>query len=1098
MKQWHATILTISLLLGTSVCTQGVEADFTLREHLGHGWTNACVTFPLTEAQLAAAEQGKALVDGRGQEIAYQIVVSDGLSSIALQADLAPYQTLAYGFAARPAAKPQTDLHVDTLKDTVSLGNGQIGIEIRQSLQPGQGPIARLRLGPSTWTAGSTLVGGGPVADYAAEVVAAGPVFAEVLCRATFADQGTWTLRFRIERGEPVVRVEEHFDAPSGGVFQVALGDSAFQPSHLMYRNSDVTSAAVMAEPIADFLLEPWLRWSNPRRGNWMALYTPTPVSLKKAGTTLEAGAPDPLIEALKEEVADTLQDPHPEMLVVGVLRPSLWRDPQWQGAAAQVAPQVQAKLHDGVMTLEMPVRGGRRLWLLGSLDKTRSANILMEKNRRVAPPPQHLVIKHGDFPLNAVKDFVLDWSGDADNHPLLYIRKRDLPTLKSRLASDPAELRRWTSQQPIDKYYLDGPIREFIASGDARLGAMMAARGSEYLQTCVDWYLKQDERLTPGAAPHMQTLIISALNLLDPVLSTACVTPELRQRLLAQIAFLGYVVNSPDYWSAERGYSSFANMSSTVALFQTALGCMAPSHPRGREWAERGLHELRRQLLAWSDEDGGWLEAPHYAMVSYDFIIGGFMMGANAGFDEYAYDARLRKVAEWFAGIATPRDSRTGGFRHQPPIGNTYHGEPTGVYGLLAGLWQERDPGFAARMQWMYQENGSFGGLGIGWNFPTMLGYRFLLTAHGVAPQPADFGSAWFRQTGVALRNTMRSDRETYLHLIAGANHDHYDYDSGSIILYGKGRVLADDWGYIGRHADKWHSMLTSPAAGGGGKMQVEAFAAAPALDYVSGRKGAWQRQIAFAKDADPLGPTFFLLRDTHADASPATWRLWLMAEPRPESRKAATPALPAVSLDPHAGKDGEIRLPDDMLADDARKPTTPKARAAPGVALHDRGATLIGGEDVDLDIFLYEPKKLALALETATQNVTCGYRDGQERPLANTQTALTATLQGHGAVVALLYPRLKTEPAPKVTWSADGTVVQVVTAAGADTVFLASAAAEASASHDGQVRFQGTAGAVQERSGHLTLTLGGPGAIHAGKQALIASEPTTKRVRK
>lgn len=1004
----------VGLCLGAGSRTADA-ADFTLREYVGHAWSNECVTFSLTPAQAASVRQDKALLGPGGNEEAYQIVGTGDAARLAFQANLPPYGTAEYSFSTKASAKT-TDVVAEDAKGVLRIVNGRIGIEVRKALKSGEGPLERIRLGSGVWTGSSTLTDNGAVSAYTAEVVARGPVFAEIVCRATFADQGTWSLRFRVERAEPVVLVEEQFDAPTGGVFRVALGDKAFQPTHLMHRDSDVSSAVVMADPLADYLLEPWLHWNNPRQGNWIALYTPTPM--------------------------DDSKDPRPDMLVVGVLRPSIWRDPRWKGRAEQAGPYVRAKVRDGVLTLALPVRGGRRQWMLGALDKAGSVGILTQKNRRIAPPAQQLVIKHGDFPLDRVKDYVLNWEGDGDNHPRLYVRKQDLPALRARLKSNPQELKRWTSQQPIDKYYLDGPIREFIASGDAQLGKLMAAKGAEYLQTCVDWYLKQNERLTPGAAPHMQTLIISTLNLLDPVLSTECVTPEQRQRLLAQIAFLGYVVNSPDYWSAERGYSSFANMSATVALFQTALGCMASSHPRGREWAERGLSELRRELMAWSDEDGGWLEAPHYAMVSYDFILGGFTMAANAGFGEYVYDERMRKVAEWFAGISTPRDSRTGGDRHQPPIGNTYHGEPTGVYGLLAGIWKERDPAFAGRMQTLYGENGSFGGLGIGWNFPAMLGYRFLFSAHGVTPQPAAYGSAWFRQTGVVLRNTMQSDRETYLHMIAGSNHDHYDYDSGSIILYGKGRVLADDWGYIGRHGDKWHSMLTSAAAGGGGIMTVEAFAPGVALDYVSGKKGAWQRQIAFVKDADPRGPAFFVIRDTHAADSPALWRLWLTAA---------------------------------------------------SVRIHAEGASVMGTEDVDLDIFIHDAGRLGLKTETGTQKVTCGYRDGKEGPLENTQTALLAALPGRGAVVALLYPRLKTELAPKIAWSADGRMVEVASAAGKDYVLVSTDPREATnAARD--VSLQGTAGAVQVRTKTVTLTLGAAGKLRIGDRTLAADKATAR----
>jgi hypothetical protein len=440
--------------------------------------------------------------------------------------------------------------------------------------------------------------------------------------------------------------------------------------------------------------------------------------------------------------------------------------------------------------------------------------------------------------------------------------------------------------------------------------------------------------------------------------------------------------------------------------------------------------------LTAWSDEDGGWVEAPHYAMVSFDHLIAGFMMAANAGFSDRLYDPRMRKVIEWFALISTPRDARTGGWRHQPPIGNTYPGEPNGIHGIAAALWKDKDPEFAAKMQWLFEEHGSYPGLGSGWNFPTMLGYRFLMNSSGVRPKPAsDFGSARFRKTGAVLRNRMDTDRETYLHLIAGSNHEHYDADSGSIMLYGKGRVLCDDWGYHGLHPAQWHSMVTGPAVGG--RMEVESFAAAPAFDLVVASNGSWERRIGLAKDADPLGPNFVVVRDTLSGSGAATWRLWLTTGvsagpgkqmPAADAAKQPKPPQPA------AGDDA-----DDLLGDEPAAKPKPVGGPAPGsVALTDFGATLSGIEDVDLDIFLHEPAKLGLKLEPAKLKNNTGNWQGQILPVELSQTALVGTLAGPGAITAVLYPRLKTEPRPLVVFSADGRVAEVRSPQGVDYVFL------------------------------------------------------------
>lgn len=1106
-----------------SVGSTAVAADFMIREHLGRDWRHECVTFPLDDRVRGQARAGRALVSADGREVPYQVIDATGDSGqrIAVQVNLPSYGEVQWTFADRQAAVATSDLRIDETPTEITVGNSRIGVRLRRQLGAGQGPIASVRLGTGVWTDGSKLVDTpSTIKSCDLAVTARGPVFAVVESRIGFADGGQWRLEFRVENGEPAVMVREQFDIHGGGQFLVPLAGAGFRPTHMFHRNADVTSMAVLSDPITGYQLEPWLRWSNPRHGTWVAVHSPLP----------------PGVSAGSE----------PDMLVAAMLNPSLWVDPQWKGRSPQPAPAVPVRVQDGRSELQFALGGGRRSWLLGALPQSESVALLSQANKRVAPPPQLLVLKHGDFPLEKVKSFVLDWAGDHDNHPRLYVKKADLSKLRPRVPSNPSELTRWTSQQPIDKYLLDGPVREYIATGNKQLGELMARRAEEYLRDAVDWYLKPNERLTPGAAPHMQTLILTVVNLIDPVLSSEAFDDEQRRRALARLAFLGYTVASPDYWSPERGFTGFANMTSVVAMYRLALGCLIPSHPQAKTWARLGLEQLEWQLNAWSDEDGGWIEAPHYAMVSFDHLLAGFSMAANAGFSNRLYDPRMRKVLEWFAAISTPRDARTGGWRHQPPIGNTYHGEPNGVYGIAAALWKDRDPDFAARMQWMFEQHGKYPGLGSGWNFPTMLGYRFLMNASGVAPRPADYGSRWFRETGVVLRNTMQ-ERETYLHMIAGGNHAHYDADSGGLLIYGKGRVLCDDWGYLGLHPEKWHSLLTGTNAAGGDIMRIAAFAPSDGFDYVVGDKSAWQRRIGFVKDPEPLGPTFFVIHDGYGEApsfppaadGEALWRLWLTTGIVAGVGKRMPSETDTVPSAPETNSGGPRSAADELL--ESLKPAAKRdaKRATPrGVAeLVPYGARLSGMEDVDLEIYLHEPAKLSLKLEPAKLRTATGNWMGSIEPVENSQTALTAQVRGPGRVAAVLFPRLKTEAFPRIEWSKDGSIVVVRSGEAVDYVFLAprpvattvvqnatviqnatgvqnatgtteakptkqdpssQPAGNASpgfvSSPDGVVAFQGTAGHVRVRQGRATVTLGAAGAVRIGGQEWRSVEPATR----
>ena len=378
-------------------------------------------------------------------------------------------------------------------------------------------------------------------------------------------------------------------------------------------------------------------------------------------------------------------------------------------------------------------------------------------------------------------------------------------------------------------------------------------------------------------------------------------ITPEQRERLLAQLAFLGYTLDRPEYHSPERGYASLPNMTTSVYGYQISTACAIPSHPLAKQWTKTATDALIYQVKNWSDGNGGWLEAPHYAMVSYDVFIGSFLKLHNAGFSDFLYDPQMKKIIEWFGKISTPPDPRILNIRHLPPIGNTYLNEPTGEFGILAALWREKDPQFSAEMQWMFQQQLSYPEPGIGGAYPALQGFRGLFLDPTLPAKAPKWGSELFPRTGAVLRNGFPSDRETYLTVICGDFRSHYDIDSGSITLWGKGRPLADDFGYYGCAPVVDHNMLDS--AGAGYNMLPQAFSTAPTLDYFRGKTGGgWTRQIAFVKDADPLAPNYYLVRDTLDKAGPATWRLWCAAVKIRLGREGAIPLDDELDLDDDA----------------------------------------------------------------------------------------------------------------------------------------------------------------------------------------------------
>jgi hypothetical protein len=965
--------------LATRALCAAEPAELTLKEYLGHNWQHEPVFFPVHGDALKQVKKGRALCGTNGVPISYQIVagVKKGETRLAFQTDLSAYETRAYRFTNESAALT-TDLTVEETADTITLTGSQTGIRIAKTLAADQGPIQAVRLPSGAWVGGSRLTTDKPVTSYKAEIAARGPVFAEAVCRTEIDKTATWELRIRLYAGEPVVLVDETsvVDGPTV-TFTLDLKRN-FNPDTLLYRlgKSQFNATARYGrnttwklEPGEVYLLEPWLAWQErERRGNYFGLF--------------------------REDGND--------VLAIAAREAGAWVNPAVP-ADKRVKPTRTVMQDEHGLHLDFPLKIGGRKWMFITLPKEPClAEVRDEKIAYRSPLPYRYLIKYGHFPLDLIKDYVLEWDASRETHPRLLITTNDLDRFfRLMKVTDPSK-----------------------AYGIA--GALSCAQSS------VEMFMNQNG-LPYGSAPHMDSLIvISALNGADIPLRDGIGTPEERQRLRALLAFLGYTIARPEYWSPERGYCANPNMTTMVAGYRVAAGALLSSHPCAKSWLEAGMNELKRQMNEWSDDDGGWLEAPHYAMVSYDFILAGYIMAYNSMGDKTLFSPRMQKIIEWFGKISTPPDSRFGGFRHMPPIGNTYLNEPSGEFGILARLYKDRDPEFSAQMQWLFQQHRSYEGAGIGGSGHSSGAMRPILVDASLPAKPPAYGTEWFSKTGVILRNGFPSDRETSLYLIAGRNHEHYDFDHGSITIWGKGRIVADDFGYNGRAPMEDHSMLEvllSPEILDKLVMDVKEFAPAPRLDYVRGVAGGWTRQIAFVKDPDPLAPNYFVVADALDRPAPATWRLWFTAE---------------------------------------------------RVTLSPQQALVVGKEDVDTDVFFLQPQGGGLKTEDKNMPRVTGLdTNGNYAALSPTQIGIVAPLADATRLSAVLYPRLKTDSAPTFKALAGGKAVKIQHAKGTDYVFLAS---EPFSYAEDDIAFEGTAGAVLLRGDNKpVVVLGSAGRLSA-----------------
>jgi len=1001
----RALRVALACLLGSAAT--GIAAptgDFVLRDHIGREWRNECVTFALSPAQLAHAKAGHALRGANGPPLVYQLV-SGTPPRIAFQTDLNPFETRAIRFAG-DTGKPVTDLKIEEFADRVTLSNSRIAVTLATKLSEGGGPLLSVRLPSGKAVGGSSLRSPAPPTGYSATITARGPVFAEVVCKVVFVDSGTWEIKFQLQANEPVVCVEEVSAVTAPDVNFVVFPDSGLDADKLLYRTG---KGQINQNKIGDIapgevcVLEPWLHWwERERQGPCLSLFN-------------SAGE---------------------DVISFGAGWAGRWIDPKikWE---EQANPRIFVKKDDQGLSMTFPLRKGQRQWIITALRKDAALEGFDEKDAFKSLLAYQYMTKHGQFPLDTVKDYVYSWKGDHDNYPRLLVTRKDVERFRKSIE----DLKPYQGAIPqyvkgsqykpkaLNQFNMEAPITAYLATADAALGKHLGDATAAMMQRAINRVVLQPDMVF-GAAPHHFQDIAASVLLADAALSNPEMDLALRERILGQIAFLGYTVARPDYWSTGRGFAANPNMTTSVYGYQTTIACAIPEHPLAAEWTKKGMAELKTMVDEWSDDNGGWLEAPHYAMAAADQILASFVMANNAGFNDYLYSPRLRIFLNWFSKISTPPDSRVKGWRHLPPVGNTYLQEPTGEFGIVAYLFRDKDPEFSAQMQWMHQQHGSFSYPGIGGGYPGFAGYRAMMVDPKLPSKPPAWKSELFPQTGAILRNIFPSDRETTLHIIHGQNHAHYDDDSGSVTIWGKGRILADDFGYyVPDRAD--HSMIESPVATG--IMQMKDFKTPERLDYVRGIQSGWTRQIAFVKDTDPLGPNYFVIADSFQAPALAKWRLFF---------------------------------------------------AAQNVTTDSQGAFVEGREDVDADVFFAAPVNPSLTTVPTTRTANYGLDpNGRPGKLDSTQIGLTATLEREKLLNVVVYPRLKTEPAPTFASLADGRGVQIKHLAGVDYAFLSPTPIKFK---QDDVEFEGTVGAIQIRNGKPILSLGAAGRIAAAGKVL------------
>ncbi len=1077
------------LILSGTTAVLAAEREIRLREYINHSWSNELVTYAVQFKGGTCHKSSLALIGPDGpvpfqlsmvQEDERGFVTAAQLSFIV---DLPALGEIIYSLRYGPTPKEvslasPTDLVITegdaryielvTARAGVRMLSGKEVFPAPRSAGEVPGPVAALRILDGKWIGASRLYGERQISGYEAQVEARGPVFAQVRVTYHFMDGKPLVVTVRVVASQEVVffHSESLMHAPTDG-WGLSLSRGFETPMLSViaeYENPwGLKSAEVGHVKLANvspgvvYNLVPWEDW-------WLS-------------TTRTAFA----LSSPKSET----------VLAMGSFDPAAWRDPTQKEALGltyeafmtfKYMPLVKGR--DGGVFLECPSDIGARKWYIGFLPKRANLDDSCQEARALHDG------KYGCQTLDMVKEYVLDWEeADQTEHPCLYIPREDRPEARKKVSENVKVL-----EESFHRYYRTDNNERWHISGRDLIQHMV---NSQY------WaprYLETFEANTNRFDLMRHSSLV--VNLYDLLMGAGDLTDSERRRVRAQIAFLGYTLNSPYTWDIDRAYTGDVNNMHISYMCNLGLvACALRNHPMAEKWAAKAVRWVNIRLEEGVGNNGVWLrENTHYAAVSLSSILGFAIAAQNAGFHDFLTRGKLRDMALYLVKQLTPCDPRYQ-VRALPPEQVVDRAERTGLSGVLAKATVRIDPEYSQVMQWAWNQQGNPSDMPT----PFIRGFEDVLMDRTLPATIPLWHSEVFPQASVILRHGIGTPDEYYMAMATKQFGDYYLSQPGAVTIYAKGKPVAMTFSgsYQVCTSESFLTNGVSPARVPGSLEeraqnrgwfedgQIGAFSTTQQLDYVSvtfrlqgqrpvrsgyreklpnlpkqwvgilkpsgGAPVTWKRQVLFVKDPHADEPSYFVFRDTVKGGEPTTWSMWTL------SRKLGTI--------------GETANRKAVLAD------APGDRVISARELKGSRFTAIGQFDVDVEYYV------ALPAETPRHTLRWGYdTTGQwPDPWHEYQDMLHLQRVDDGAYFVAFYPRRSDEPSPEFVTLANGLIIKMHSAFGTDYCFLN--VIPVTASSEG-IHFQGVAGTVQDRKDCLVLALGARGEVAYKDYGLAADD--------
>ena len=1094
---WIALTLTLTCVLAASA--QETTKTIRLTDHINHAWSNELLTYSLA---FEPGECHPSTVELEGPEGPLPCQLSDVVTDdagFATSAQLSFVTSLAAlgekTFTVRYTSEPAKDHDAPAAAIEVNKNEGFIELVTRRAavrLLTGTkkysaplpaaeipGPVVSLRTLDGAWFGGSSLYGERRITGYQVKIEAEGEVFSSVTVSYEYETGECLEVKARLVAGQEAVFLESRSDVhrPDDG-WRLNLNNDYPSPMLSVIgeyeRNKwgleqDEIGHIDLAKERAEVLyqLVPWEDWYDGTTRTVFSLHSP------QSRTVLAIGSHDPGAWNDPAWGDETQSDRYPFVPAS-----------HWERQLFKAMPLVKGA--DGEIFLQCSTHLGQRKWFIGFVPKNRNAD------RCYLDAVSLHDAKYGCQTLDLVKDYVLEWPTDAAIvHPRLYVAGRERAEAQKKLGNAA------TIEENYRRQYRNDAGKPYTLSGRTLTQYMVdsAYLASRYMMTLQNNQNKFD------LMRHGLLLV----NMYDALMGTGELSAEEQKLLRAQIAFLGYRLNSPYVWDIDRGYAADPN--NMHLSFMCTLGlvaCAIPDHHMAREWAAKAVKWVGIRLDQHVGENGVWtIENMHYANVSLSGILPFSIAAQRAGFYDFLKDGKLSAALLYIVKQLTPRNPLHGNVRTQPPAVVQVRGEPNALAGVIARASVEVDPDYAKTMQWAWHEQGTPPGIPDS----RFDGFDPLVTDPSLPSALPDWRSEAFPTASVIFRHGLGTPDEYYLVLpiCRRPYADYYLPVPGGVTIFAKGQPLVQlmTGGYGESFFTNGVSMARRPAAtqeergknkGYYGKAHIRHFSAMPRQDYALGefhldqplrmrsdyvnllppvphwprllgeatRGGlTWQRQILFIKGTLASDASYFLFRDTVTDSGqwvmgpaqprePTMWSMWTLSE------RVDTPE--------------ETRNLDAFL-DDA-----PGDELTPARELKGNRFTAIGQFGIDVEYYV------ALPQDTPRAAMHWGYVGDKWR---ENQDLLHLQRTDEGAYYVAFFPRRRQQPAPVFDTFGDGTVIKTSGQFGMDYGFLS---VEDMGIEAENARFRGTAASVQDRQDGLVLALGASGEVHYGTYGLVA----------